>query len=93
MVLHESQMEIAGRYRITSPTLALFEQDGRHVAQTVPTGAIVTVDGNGFDGDKLVSVTWDGEPVMMFTQDLRSRSELVKGTSKQSLKEQPLTTI
>jgi hypothetical protein len=75
-------MEIGGRYRITSPTLALFEQDGRHIAHTVPTGAIVTVDTNGFDGNKLVSVTWDGEAVMMFTQDLRSRSELVKETSK-----------
>jgi hypothetical protein len=75
-------MEIGGRHRITSPTLALFEQDGRHIAHTVPTGAIVTVDGNGFDGNKLVSVTWDGEEVMMFTQDLRSRSELVKETSK-----------
>ena len=75
-------MAIAMRYRITSPTLALFEQGGRHVAHTVPTGAIVTVESNGFDGDKLVSVTWDGEAVMMFTQDLRSRSEPVKETSE-----------
>ena len=86
-------MDIGERYRITSPTLALFEQDGRHVAHTVPTGAIVALDSNGFDGNKLVKVTWDGEAVMMFTQDLRSRSELVKRTSKQAPKEQPLNTI
>jgi hypothetical protein len=75
-------MQIGGRYRITSPTLALFEQAGRHIAHTVPTGAIVTVDSNGFDGNKLVNVTLDGKAVMMFTQDLRSRSELVKETPK-----------
>ena len=65
-----------------NPTLALFEEDGRHVAKTVPTGAIVTVDGKAFDGEKLVSVTRDGETVMIFTQDLKSRSEQVKGTAK-----------
>jgi hypothetical protein len=62
------------RYRLKNPTLALLEEDGRHVAHTVPTGAIVAVDGN-FDGDKLVAVQWDGKKVMMFAQDLRSRAE------------------
>ena len=64
-----------GRYRITNPTLALFQEDGHHVAHTVPTGAFVTVDSAAFDGEKLVNVTWDGKTVMMFTQDLRLRSE------------------
>ena len=66
-----------GRYRVTSPTLALFQEDGRHVAHTVPIGAIVTIgDAATFDGNKLIEVTWDGKTVMMFTQDLRSRSQL-----------------
>jgi len=64
-----------GRYRITNPTLALFQEDGHHVAHTVPTGAFVTVDSAAFDGEKLVNVTWDGKTVMMFTQDLRLRAE------------------
>jgi ketosteroid isomerase-like protein len=64
-------MEI-GYYRITDATLALFQEDGRHVAHTVPVGAVVTVDGN-----KLIEVVWDGKKVMMFTQDLRTRSLLV----------------
>ena len=64
-----------GTYRITEPTIALLEMDGRHVANTVPRGAIITVDGDAFDGDKLVSVSWDGKTVMMFAQDLRSRCE------------------
>jgi hypothetical protein len=63
-----------GRYRITHPTIALFLEDGSHVARTVPSGTIVTVDSDAFDGDKLVNVTWDQKKVMMFTQDLRSRA-------------------
>ncbi len=63
------------RYRIASPTLALFQEDGRHVARTVPAGAIITVDNGAFDGNKLIDVTWEGKKVMMFTQDLRSRAE------------------
>jgi hypothetical protein len=61
-------------YRITNPTIALFEEEGRHVARTVPAGAIINVDSAAFDGNKLVDVTWDHKKVMMFTPDLRSRS-------------------
>lgn len=70
-----------GRYRVTHPTIALFEQDGRHVADTVPEGAIIEI-GVPFDGDELVEVVWNGKRVMMFTQDLRKRAEAVKGTAK-----------
>ena len=70
-----------GRYRITNPTLALFEEGGRHVAHTVPTGTVLTVDNQAFNGEKLVNVTWDGKTVMMFAEDLRLRSELVKETA------------
>jgi len=66
-----------GRFRIKNPTIALFHEDGRHVAHTVPEGAVIRVDSAAFDGDKLVDVTWDGKKVMMFTQDLRSRAEAV----------------
>ena len=70
---------LVGRYRIKEPTIALFHEDGRHVARTVPAGAIITIDSDAFDGDKLVDVTWGRKKVMMFTQDLRSRSELADG--------------
>jgi hypothetical protein len=63
-----------GRYRFNSPTLALLEEEGRHVARTVPAGAIVEVEGI-FESDKLVEVLWDGKRVMMFAQDLKSRAE------------------
>ena len=69
------------RYRITHPTIALFEQDGRHVADTVPEGGIIEI-GIPLDGDKLVEVVWEGKRVMMFTQDLRKRAESVNGPRK-----------
>jgi hypothetical protein len=65
-----------GRYRITQPTIAVFQEGGRHVAHIVPSGALITIiDGTAFDGNRLVEVTWDGRQVMMFAQDLRSRAE------------------
>ena len=65
-----------GRHRITNPTLALFHEDGRYVAHTVPRGALITIKDNApFDGDKLMAVVWDEREVMMFTQDLRARTE------------------
>jgi hypothetical protein len=68
------------RYRIRTHTIALFHEDGRHVAYTVPAGAFIMVPNNiVFDGERLVDVTWDGKSVMMFTQDLRSGAEQVNG--------------
>ena len=65
-----------GRYRITKPTICVCQEDGRHVAQMVPAGTVVTVDSAAFDHERLVDVTWDGSQVMMFAQDLRSRAEI-----------------
>jgi hypothetical protein len=39
-------------------------QDGRHVAHTVPEGAVIRVDSAAFDGDRLVDVTSDGKKVI-----------------------------
>ena len=60
-------------YRISSPTIALFLEEGRHVAHMVPTGSVISIDGETFNGNKLTEVTWAEKVVMMFTQDLRSR--------------------
>jgi len=65
------------RYRLQNPTLALLEEEGRHVAQTIPTGAVVAVEGV-FDGENLVEILWDGKKMMMFVQDLRSRADLAE---------------
>jgi hypothetical protein len=68
------------KYRIKSPTIALYENIDHHAADLVPVGAIVRVDSSALDGDKLVEVIWDGRSVMMFTQDLRRRAEAVDRT-------------
>jgi hypothetical protein len=63
-----------GRYRITEPTIAVVEEEGRHVSYTVPIGAVVSADMNSLQRNGLVDVVWSEKPVMMFAQDLRSRS-------------------
>ena len=65
-----------GRWRIIEPTMALFLEAGRHVARTVPAGTIVSVDSESFDHSKLVDVMWGEKKVMMFVQDLQSRSKV-----------------
>ena len=63
------------RYLIESPTMAMFDEDGRHVSQTVPAGSIIVVDGKTLNGDKLIPVLWADKPVFMFTQDIRRRGK------------------
>ena len=67
-------------YFIISPTIALFLEDGRHVAHLVPEGAIITTDGQPFNGNQLIEVTWAEKIVMMFTQDLRGRGKKIDRT-------------
>ena len=62
------------RYSIKEPTIALFDEDGRSVVHTISVGAFVTVDSAAFFG-KLIDVTWHGQKVRMFTEDLRSHAE------------------
>ena len=62
--------------------MALFKRDGRHMAETVPEGSIVEIDSDTFDDNKLVDVLWVGKPVMMFSEDLRSRGEAVRAHAK-----------
>ena len=63
------------KYRIKSPTIALFLEDGRHVSHMVPAGSVITVESAALNGDKLIGVLWAEKDVMMFTQDLRARGE------------------
>ena len=68
-------MSEALKYRIMNPTIALFEEEGRHVAHTIPAGSIIEVEAGTFDGNKLVYVSWASKRVMMFAQDVRARGE------------------
>ena len=46
------------KYRIKSPTIALFLEDGRHVAHMVPADSIIIVQSETFNGDRLIDVLW-----------------------------------
>ena len=64
------------KYRLTTPMLAMFRDNGQHVARMAPEGAVINiVDGKPFDGERLMEVEWDGRIVMMFTRDLRESAE------------------
>jgi hypothetical protein len=63
-----------GTYRLNTPTIAVINKDGYHVAHTIPAGELLTVEeGTVFDGNKLVEISWSGKKVLMFPQDLRAR--------------------
>jgi len=64
-------------FRITSPTIILFPEDGRHVSRMISKGELITINTETFNGNKLVEVLWEGRVVMMFTQDLRARGEKI----------------
>jgi len=65
------------KYKINSPTIAMYLENDRHVAVKVPTGTVITLDSETLNGDKLVEVLWAERSVMMFTQDIRTRGEKV----------------
>jgi hypothetical protein len=67
--------------RIQSPTIAVFKEDDRHVTHAIPTGSIVVIDPETFNGNKLVNVMWAEKEVMMFAQDVRSRGERLEEIS------------
>ena len=65
------------KYKINSATIAMFFENDHHVSVKIPTGSVVIVDSEIFNGDKLVEVIWAEKKVMMFTQDIRTRGEKV----------------
>ena len=63
-----------GRYRLIAPVLAVFPVDGHHESASVPTGTVLDLDGKTFNGERLMDVSWDGRKVMMFTDELKTKS-------------------
>lgn len=68
----------SGKYRIITSTIVLIPEDGRHVAYSIPTGAVVSVDSGRILQGKLLSVKWGGVEAIMFLQDLQSRAERIE---------------
>ena len=64
-------------FRLKTPTLGILSIDsnGHRIPVTLPLHAVVTVEAEPLDGNRLVDVLWEGKTIMMFTQDLRERGE------------------
>ena len=70
-------MQNGQRFRLTRYAMGIEQRDGRHVAMLVPEGAIIEVMGGPFDGTRLMDVRYNDEMIMMFTDDMKTHTELV----------------
>ena len=69
----------ATTFRLNTPTIARFFEEGRQVAHIIPEGAIL--HSNSVEGHGLVEVVWQGKTILMFAQDVRERTERVTGAT------------
>jgi hypothetical protein len=68
------------QFRITAETLAIQEIDGKRIAVKIPADAVIRVTGGPTPGDsRMIDVEWNGNPLVMFAEDVRRRGEEVKG--------------
>jgi len=71
-------MKHGQRFVLTRWAVAIVQRDGRNSAMLVPEGAIIEVIGGPFNGTRLMDVRYDGEDIMMFTDDMVDHTELIK---------------
>ena len=65
-------------FRLTRTAMAIAQRDSRNVAIMVPEGAIIELLNGPFDGVRLMDVRYDGEVIMMFTNDMENHTEVIK---------------
>ena len=65
-------------FRLTRTAMAITQRDSRNVAIMVPEGAIIEILHGPFNGVRLMDVRYDGEIIMMFTNDMETHTEAVK---------------
>jgi hypothetical protein len=66
-------MENGERFILTRAAIA--NREGRHVSITVPEGSAIEVMNGPFDGTRLMDVKYDGEMIMMFTDDMKTHTQ------------------
>jgi hypothetical protein len=71
-------MQNGQRFRLTRSAMAIGLREERHVAITIPEGAIIEVMDGPFNGSRLMDVRYEGEMIMMFTDDMKTHTELIK---------------
>ncbi|MEO8050076.1 MAG: hypothetical protein ABI833_06630 [Acidobacteriota bacterium] len=72
-------MQHGKRFRLTRYAMGIAQRGGRNMAIMVPVGAIIDVMNGPFDGVRLMDVRYDGEMIMMFTNDMENHTEAIKG--------------
>jgi hypothetical protein len=72
-------MQNGQRFRLTREAMAIAQRNSRNVAITIPEGAIIEIIGGPFNGTRLMDVKYNDEMIMMFTDDMKTHTELVKG--------------
>jgi hypothetical protein len=72
-------MQNSQRFRLTREAMAIAQRDSRNVAITIPVGAMLEIIGGPFNGTRLMDVRYNDEMIMMFTDDMKTHTELVKG--------------
>ena len=70
-------------YRLNTPTLGILSTDGgeHRIPVIIPMNATVLA-GETLDGTEFIRVIWEGKTLLMFTQDLKARGELVNVASE-----------
>jgi hypothetical protein len=71
-------MQNGRSFRLTRGAMAIAQRDSRHAAIMIPDGAIIEIIGGPFNGRHLMDVRYNGESIMMFTDDLKTHTELVE---------------
>jgi hypothetical protein len=70
-------MQSGQRLHLTRSAMAIALREERHVAIMIPEGAIIEVIGGPFNGTRLMDVRYEGEMILMFTDDMKTHTELI----------------
>ena len=65
-------------FRLTRGAVAIAQRDGRNSAILIPEGANIEVLNGPFDGVRLMDVKYEGELIMMFTNDMETHTVPIK---------------
>jgi hypothetical protein len=71
-------MKHGQRFHLTRCAMAIARRDARNVSIMIPEGAIIEVLDGPFDGVRLMDIRYDGELIMMFTNDMENHTEAIK---------------
>jgi hypothetical protein len=58
--------------------MAIAQRESRNAAIMIPEGAIIEILSGPFKGVRLMEVRYDGEVVLMFTDDMEQFTKVVK---------------